>query len=225
MLNEKRFRGSLVIFRIFDLKEYYNYTVENIVEAFPHTFIPIFVAIDVFAILPIFISLTVEMPKSRRPIIRDSIFTALIVGLIFVALGEAIFNILGVTSDDFKIAGGLVLLIFAILELIRNEEKKRKPVGRVGVVPLGVPLIVGPAVLTTLLVLVDHYGIIPTIISFVINLFIVWIFFIKAENILNFFGKGGAIGISKIMALLLASIAIMMIRIGIVNIIEHAPGG
>ena len=199
--------------------------MENIVEILPHTFIPIFVAIDIFAILPIFISLTVEMPKSRRPIIRDSIFTALIVGLIFVALGEAIFNILGVTSDDFKIAGGLVLLIFAILELIRNEEKKRKPVGRVGVVPLGVPLIVGPAVLTTLLVLVDHYGIIPTIISFVINLFIVWIFFIKAENILNFFGKGGAIGISKIMALLLASIAIMMIRIGIVNIIEHTPGG
>jgi multiple antibiotic resistance protein len=144
-----------------------------------------------------------------------------IVGLFFVALGEAIFNILGITPDDFKIAGGLVLLIFAILEIMRHEEKRRKPMGRVGVVPIGVPLIVGPAVLTTLLVLVDHYGIIPTIVSFILNLFIVWFFFSEAERIINFFGKGGIIAISKVMALLLASIAVMMIRLGITNFIRH----
>ena len=90
-----------------------------------------------------------------------------------------------------------------------------------GVVPIGVPLIVGPAVLTTILVLVDHYGIIPTIISLMFNLFIVWIILMKAERITHFFGKGGIIGISKVMALLLASIAIMMIRLGIENIIRH----
>jgi multiple antibiotic resistance protein len=195
--------------------------MENIIKALPHTFIPIFVAIDVFAILPLFISLTVGIPDSRRLVIRDSIFTAVIVGLFFVALGEAIFNILGITPDDFKIAGGLVLLIFAILEIMRHEEKRRKPMGRVGVVPIGVPLIVGPAVLTTLLVLVDHYGIIPTIVSFILNLFIVWFFFSEAERIINFFGKGGIIAISKVMALLLASIAVMMIRLGITNFIRH----
>ncbi len=95
-------------------------------RALPHTFIPIFVAIDVFAILPIFISLTADLPESRKQIIRDSIFTALIVGLSFVALGEAIFNILGITSDDFKIAGGLVLQILAISELIRQEDVGRR---------------------------------------------------------------------------------------------------
>jgi len=198
--------------------------MENIIKALPHTFIPIFVAIDVFAILPLFVSLTIGIPDSRRLVIRDSIFTAVIVGLFFVALGEAIFNILGITQDDFKIAGGLVLLIFAVLEIMRRDEERRKPMGRVGVVPIGVPLIVGPAVLTTLLVLADHYGIIPTIISFILNLFIVWFFFSKAERIINFFGKGGVIGISKVMALLLASIAVMMIRLGITNIIQHSAG-
>ncbi|OGW52472.1 MAG: hypothetical protein A2Y81_08080 [Nitrospirae bacterium RBG_13_43_8] len=198
--------------------------MENIIKALPHTFIPIFVAIDVFAILPLFISLTVGIPDSRRLVIRDSIFTAVIVGLFFVALGEAIFNILGITPDDFKIAGGLVLLIFAVMEIMRPEEVRRKPMGRVGVVPIGVPLIVGPAVLTTLLVLVDHYGIVPTIISFILNLSIVWFFFSKAERIMNFFGKGGIIGISKVMALLLASIAVMMIRLGITNIVQHSGG-
>jgi len=195
--------------------------MEDIIKTLPNTFIPIFVAIDVFAILPIFISLTVDMPDSRKQIIRDSIFTALIVGLLFVALGEAIFKILGITSDDFKIAGGLVLIVLAISELIRHEEESRKPAGRVGVVPIGVPLIVGPAVLTTILVLVDHYGIIPTILSLLLNLFIIWISFINAERIINLLGKGTIIGISRIMALLLASIAVMMIRLGISNIIRH----
>lgn len=200
--------------------------MEETIKILPNTFIPLFVAIDVFAVLPVFFALTSDIPKKqRKSIIRDSILTALIVSLIFVALGEAIFNILGITSDDFKIAGGLVLLIFAIFEIIRHDEERRKPVGRVGVVPIGVPLIAGPAVLTTLLVLEDHYGIIPTIISLILNFFIVWISFINADRIINFFGKGGIIGISKVMALLLASIAIMMIRLGIVNIIKHASGG
>lgn len=192
----------------------------EIIKVLPNTFIPLFVATDIFAILPIFISLTVNITSpERKAIVRDSIFTALIVSILFIALGEAIFNILGITSDDFKIAGGLLLLLFAITELIRPEEERRKPVGRVGVVPIGVPLIVGPAVLTTILVLVDHYGIIPTVISLIINLFIVWIFFTNAERIIHFFGKGGIIGISKVMALLLASIAIMMIRLGVSNIV------
>ena len=195
--------------------------MEDIIKTLPNTFISIFVAMDVFAILPIFISLTVDMTDSRKLIIRDSIFTALIVGLLFVALGEAIFKILGITSDDFKIAGGLVLLVLAISELIRHEEESRKPAGRVGVVPIGVPLIVGPAVLTTILVLVDHYGIIPTILSLLLNLFIIWISFINAERIINLLGKGTIIGISRIMALLLTSIAVMMIRLGISNIIRH----
>jgi len=195
--------------------------MENILKVLPHTFIPLFVAIDVFAVIPLFISLTAETPDSRKPVIRDSIFTALIVGLLFIALGEAIFNILGITPGDFKIAGGLVLLIFAVMELMRHDEEKRKPIGRVGVVPIGVPLIAGPAVLTTLLVLVDHFGIVPTVISFILNLSIVWIFFSNAQRIINFFGKGGIIGISKVVALLLASIAIMMIRLGIINIVQH----
>ncbi|MEW6419726.1 MAG: MarC family protein [Nitrospirota bacterium] len=196
--------------------------MENIIKVLPHTFIPLFVAIDVFILLPIFISMTEDMTTStRRTVVRESILTAMVVSFLFIALGEAIFRILGITADDFKIAGGLVLLIFAISDLIRTAEKRWKPVGRVGIVPIGVPLIAGPAVLTTILVLVDHYGIIPTIISLMLNLFIVWISLINAERIINFFGKGGIIGFSKIMALLLASIAIMMIRIGIENIIKH----
>jgi len=196
--------------------------MENIIEILPNTFIPLFVAINVFLLLPIFISMTEKMSKSkRRAVVRESILTAMIVSFLFIALGEAIFRILGVTSDDFKIAGGLVLLVFAILDLVKSAEERGKPIDKMGVVPIGVPLIVGPAVLTTILVLVEHYGIIPTIISLILNLFIVWITLINAQRIINIFGRGGIIGISKVMALLLASIAIMMIRIGVENIVKY----
>jgi len=198
----------------------------NIIKVLPNTFIPLFVAINVFLLLPIFISMTEEMSKpKRREVVRESILTAIIVSLLFIALGEAIFQILGITTDDFKIGGGLVLLVFAILDLIKSGEEWRKSIDKMGVVPIGVPLIVGPAVLTTILVLVDHYGIIPTIISIVLNLFIVWISLVNAQRIMNIFGRGGIIGISKVMALFLAAIAIMMIRLGVENIVKHQAGG
>jgi len=196
--------------------------MEDFLKMLLNTFIPIFVAIDIFVVLPIFISITEDMSKGKRlAVVRESIVTALIVSMAFVALGEVIFRILGITTDDFKIAGGLVLLIFAILDIIKHSEERRRPTGMMGVVPIGVPLIVGPAVLTTLLVLVDHYGVLPALISLMLNLIIVYLSFINAETIMKLFGRGGIAAISKIMAILLASIAIMMIRLGIENIIRH----
>src|SRR3989338_8618681 len=108
--------------------------MREILRILPNTFIPIFVAIDVFAVLPMFISLTSGFSKTeKKVVIRQSILTALIVGLIFVAIGEAVFKILGVTVDDFKIAGGLILLVIAILDLIREGKGRRKPEGTIGV--------------------------------------------------------------------------------------------
>jgi multiple antibiotic resistance protein len=193
----------------------------EILKVLPNTFIPLFVAIDVTATLPIFLSLTHNMAESeKRTIIRQSTITALVVSLAFVAVGEAVFKILGITVGDFKIAGGLVLLVLAILELMRDSEEIKKTQGTVGVVPIGVPLIVGPAVLTTLLVLIDHYGIAPTTISLMLNLIIVWFAFTKAQRLTEIFGKNGIAAISKIMALLLAAIAVMMIRLGVEGFIK-----
>jgi multiple antibiotic resistance protein len=196
--------------------------MEDIIRILPNTFIPLFVATNIFMLLPIFISLTREMAKlKKKVVIRDSILTAIIVSFLFIALGELIFRILGITPDDFKIAGGIVLLVFAVRDLVYSGEERMKPDIKVGVVPIGVPLIVGPAVLTNILLLADHYGVVPTLVALVLNLFIVWITLINAERIINVVGKGGIIGIAKVMALLLASIAIMMIRIGVMNTIRR----
>jgi len=193
--------------------------MQNLLKYLPHTFIPLFVAIDIVAVLPIFLSLTQGYSvEGQRRAVRESVITALLVGIVFIAMGEVIFSILGITNDDFKIAGGLVLLVFAILDLIRRDESSRKAAGKLGIVPLGVPLIVGPAVLTTLIVLVDHYGVAVTVVSFLLNLLIVWLVLRKSASVVAVLGEGGIIAVSKVMALLLASIAVMMIRIGMQNI-------
>ena len=187
----------------------------------PLTFIPLFVAMDPFGILPIYMSVTVDLAdREKTKVIKHSTAAALIICLAFVAVGEAIFSILGITVDDFKIAGGLLLLVFAIIELVGQKQDYKKA-HDVGIVPIGVPLLVGPAVLTTLIVLVDHYGIIPTLISLVLNLILTYAVFSGARPILKLIGKNGVIAISKIVALLLAAIAVMMIRIGLESYLRN----
>ena len=85
--------------------------------------------------------------------------------------------------------------------------------------PLGIPLIVGPAVLTTILVLTEHYGIVPTLAAFVLNLLIAWAAMANAHRIMARVREDHVQALSKIMAILLASIAVMMIRLGIMGML------
>jgi multiple antibiotic resistance protein len=191
-------------------------------QNFPLSFIPLFVAIDVIGILPIFMSLVegVEKPQKAR-FINQSVITALSVSIGFLAVGKFVFSILGIEIYDFKMAGGLLLLVFAINDLLFSEKSKKTITSTMGVVPLGIPLVVGPAVLTTIIVTVDTYGYIPTITSLVVNLFIVWIVFLKSNFIYRIMGEGGSKAFAKVASLLLAAIAVMMIRRGFMDIVLY----
>jgi multiple antibiotic resistance protein len=195
--------------------------MEKLFSILPNTFIPLFVAMDIFWLLPIFTSSTEGLTaKKRSSIIRQSIITALVVSLIFTAIGEFVFDVIGITVDDFKVAGGLLLLVLAIRDLTSLGSKGIiEPSETAGVVPLAVPLIVGPAVLTTIIVLTDHYGVFPTVVALVLNLIVVWFSLAWARHLIGFLGKNGVAALSKIMAILLASISVMMIRLGIEGIL------
>lgn len=186
------------------------------------SFIPIFVAIDAIGVLPIFIGLTEHLKRQeRRRIVIQSIITAFIIGIIFLFLGRWILQALGVLVSDFKIAGGLVLLVIALRDLLQYEKPHRLPADTMGAVPIGTPLISGPAVLTTILILLDSYGLALTVFSFVVNLVIAWVVFAYAAEISRFLGKAGSKAVSKIAHLLLAAIAVMMMRKGIVDSIAY----
>jgi multiple antibiotic resistance protein len=196
--------------------------VLNILQEFGLTFVPLFVAMDAVGVLPILVPLTGDMkPAERSRTVRLAVITALGLGLGFVAIGKGIFLFLGIEVSDFLIGGGLILFLLAAKDLITGkmvESQASVGVGMLGVVPIGTPLVVGPAVLTTLLILIDQYSVIIVTISFILNLAIGWLLFTQANRVVKFLGQGGVRAASKIISLFLAAIAIKMIRQGILQV-------
>jgi len=195
----------------------------QILQQFGLTFLPIFVAMDAISVVPILLPITQDMQaKQRHRVIRLALITALGLGLGFVAIGKGLFVFLGITANDFMIAGGLFLFLLAAKEMITGkmfEAQASIGADMMGVVPLGTPLIVGPAVLTTLLILIDQYNIIIVIVAFITNLLIAWLLFAQANRLVAFLGQSGVRAASKIMGLFLAAIAVKMVRQGIMGIV------
>jgi multiple antibiotic resistance protein len=138
----------------------------------------------------------------------------------FVLIGRAIFDALGILVEDFMIAGGVVLLIIAVVDIVRAGEKKAEPSSTLGVVPLGTPIIAGPAVLTTTMVLQGAHGYLPVLLSLIVNLLIAWLIFAMADRIIKVVGINGARAFAKVASLILAAFAVKMIRSGMFKLFE-----
>ncbi|MCK9604172.1 MAG: MarC family protein [Candidatus Omnitrophica bacterium] len=196
--------------------------MREFLEPFILAFIPIFVAVDAIGNIPLFISLAEDLNKKQKhKIIIDSVTTATVVAILFMLIGKWVLRLIGITIPDFQIAGGALLFIIAARLLLPGAQKVFLANGHdkdVGVFPLGTPLITGPAVLTTTLMMVDTFGMTPTLVSLVLNMFIVWITLVKADSIMRVLGSSGTRAFAKIMYILLGAIAVMMIRRGITGI-------
>lgn len=185
------------------------------------TFIPIFVAVDSLGNIPIFVSLTSGLNiKQKKRVIIESIVTATVIAFVFMFIGKFILRIMGVTVSDFKVAGGILLLVISInlLLLGKRTGSMFSSLKDVGIFPLGTPLITGPAVLTTTLMMVDSFGLIPTFWSVLLNMIIAWLFLKYADTFIRLMGDAAIRAFSKVAYILLASIAVMMIRKGITEV-------
>jgi multiple antibiotic resistance protein len=185
------------------------------------SFIPIFVAVNALGNIPLYLSLTEGMKENQRhKVVVSSLVVATIVAFVFMFLGNILLRLMGVTIPDFRIAGGILLLVLSVHLLLPGEDKRGHVTTDVGVFPLGTPLITGPAVLTTVLVMREAYGIVPTTVSLILNMGITWLVLSKADVLIKLMGKGGARALSKVADIFLAAIAVMMIRIGLLEIIS-----
>jgi multiple antibiotic resistance protein len=191
-------------------------------ESFWLCFVPLFVAVDAIGTLPIYLSLTEGFSRTQNwAIVVQSMATALLVAVGFLFLGQWVFGMLGITVADFMVAGGLLLLAFATADLLTLEKVRRQvdPEG-VGAVPIGVPLTVGPAVLTTIVLLANQHGRFSTVLALLANIAVagaVFRFGIVVERAL---GRTGIRTLSKIASLILAAIGVMMIRQGITELLR-----
>lgn len=175
---------------------------------------------DAVGILPIFIGMTRKQKKDeRRRIVRLSMLTAFILTAIFTVLGKAIFRFMGITVFDFMVAGGVILFILAILDVMGARHTSDEEPDTMGIVPLGTPMVAGPALITTCVLMANEYGIWVTLISLTLNIIIAAVIFSYGQLLTKVLGESGSAALSKITSLLLASIAVMMVRRGVLSMI------
>jgi len=178
--------------------------------------IPLFVAVDAVGIMPVFVSLTDGLTNRQKDqVIWQSIVTALGLALGFILVGQGVFHVLGITIGDFMVAGGVILFVIAISDMVSPLQRRRIPGNDLGVVPLGTPMIVGPAVLTTCLVSISQYGMLATLISTVVNILLAGLLLKLSTRLMGVLGEAGSKALSKVMSLLLAAIAVMLTRKGL----------
>ncbi len=195
-------------------------SIKSGLDQFPLVFIPLFVAMDPLGLLPFVVGILDPLAGPRRgAVIRMAILTGATVGLVFLALGRAIFGVLGIQISDFLIAGGAVLFIVSLRNLMSaSEERPTAPDEFLGVVPIGTPLLVGPATISMLIVLSGLHPYWMVLAGFLLNMGIAWVVLAQAERIQGFLGVGGLRAFSKVASLLLAAIAVQLMRRGITQI-------
>ncbi|RMD82533.1 MAG: MarC family protein [Lentisphaerae bacterium] len=185
-------------------------------------FISLFVAVDAIGVLPQFIALTDGIEShQRKTIIIQAVITAALGAVFFLWCGPCLLDFLTITIADFMIAGGVLLFIISLSTLMTGTKRQREIEDEsIGAVPIGIPLICGPAVITTSLLMADVFGRWVTTFAIVLNVLLAGIIFFLAENFIRVLGHTGMKTVSKLAAIILAAIGIMLIRRGITTFLS-----
>ncbi len=177
--------------------------------------IALFIITDSVGNLPFFMGMTEgASSEERRNVFNTAIFTGLVLLFVFGFAGSLILRLFGLTMEDLKIAGGILLLLISTEVLIRGKvtyEHKED----IGVVPLGCPLLVGPGAITTMLMFLKVYNIYAVFTGVGICFVLIWLVLFFSDFIYRIVGRNGALIITKIASIIMASLAVKFIRDGI----------
>ena len=198
------------------------------IHDYVESFLPLFVAINVPGILPMYLGLTEELPPAgRRRLTFQAVLTAAILAVLILFAGRLLFTLLGITVNDLRVGGGLILLVLSISSLIFGDYRRRDPSAgegeedsSAGVVPLGIPLIMGPAAITSVLVSQQAYGYLVTLVALAANMALVFLALAFAPLVAKVVGPAANRAIAKVASLFLAAISVAMIRAGVVAMVK-----
>lgn len=191
---------------------------------FSLVFLPLFVAMDTPSMIPFLVTLLgPAQPTRRRKVVRIALITGLAVGLFFLGLGRGVFYVLGIGVSDFLIAGGIVLLALSLRDLLSasSHEVPAALQEMTAVVPIGTPLLVGPATISMLILLSGLFSLWLVVLAFLANMLVAWLLFAQSQRIVGFLGEGGLRAFSKVAYLLLAAIAVQLIRRGLADVLQQ----
>ena len=190
-------------------------TLGNVVKAA----IVLFIIVDPFGNIPIFMGLTEKLLDSeRRKVFNTAILVGIALLLVFAFTGQEIFLIFGISINSFQVAGGLLLLITSLKILVSGSlYESTDTVEGLGAVPIAMPLLVGPGAITTTILNLQSYGILVTIVSVLIVMLLTWLILRYVNQIYRVLGRTGSVVIARVMSLLLAAIAVQFILVGIAH--------
>ncbi len=197
--------------------------MDDFLVSLAQAIIALFVVVDPFGNIPIFIGLTEKIPKEKE---HRTYNVAVLVGfvllLIFAFTGQEIFYLFGISISSFEIAGGILLLIIAIRILVNdnNTQEHLESPESIGAVPIAMPLLVGPGAITTTILNLQSFGTLVTVLAVIVVLSIAWIIFRYINRVYGFLGKTGAMVIARVMALLIAAIAVQYIVNGVTTLFK-----
>ena len=182
-----------------------------------YCFITLFIILDPFLGLALFITLTKHMKrKERYKQAFIACFVAFALLMIFLFTGQWILELLGISFSSFMIAGGIILLVMGIMSIIGIEFKRKKSMSAAAIL-IATPVLTGPGAMTTVVILSRQYGFIPPVIASVLVLGITWIMLINAEKIQKLLGERVIEILSRLMGLILAALAAEFIKNGIID--------
>ena len=193
--------------------------------------VTLFVILDPIGVLPFFLSLTKNAnEEQRRKFARKAVLIAMGLLLVFALVGDLILLILGIKIADFEIAGGALLLIFALRDALSNEplgatesaeaEDQTTLLETVAVIPIATPLLAGPGSLTTVMLLAKEgpYGILVSSVSILVDCSLAWLFFRISGRITKIIGPTGLLIVGKVLDILMAAIAVSFLTSGVIAI-------
>jgi len=183
-------------------------------------FIMLFVIMDPSGNIPIFMALTKGMSeRERKKELNYAVLVATILLLLFAFLGKIILYVLGITTDSFMIAGGILLLFFSF-DLLRGKHEygvSGESGAGVGAVPLGTPLLAGPGAITAVMVIIQSWGAFVVLFAIFSAILATKLVLGQSERIYQILGKVGSEVLSRVMGIIVAAIAIEFIAGGIIG--------
>ncbi len=200
-------------------------------------FLAVFIVVDPFGIVPVFISLTAGMPAARRrATILKAVLVALVVLCVFIFAGGPLLRFLGIQPGSFFVAGGILLFLTSI-DLLLGRLGRTKMSGQEGepdredvsIFPLAIPMLAGPGAITTMLL----YGsqgrevlfIFPVLVACAaLALAMAALTMWASTFFLRVLGRTGVSVIERLMGIVLAGLSVQFVFDGLVKLHVIAGG-
>lgn len=187
---------------------------------FTEAFVLLFAVMDALGTVPIFIGLTEDFADDRRRIVKQAVLISTVILVVFALFGWLIFEAFGITINDFRIAGGIILFVVAV-DHLRGGDSRSKGLepSDIAAFPLATPLLAGPGAISTVIIIsASPYSPVIALVVILINCALAYLILSGSDWVSRFLGPNGTNALSRITALLIAALAVSFVVTGATNI-------